>query len=84
MKVAVLVEVPPPVVVTVTLTGPLPEGEVAEHKIVDEQLTAVPAVPPKLAVVAPGTKPVPAMATTVLPTSGPADGVSEVIVGIAS
>jgi hypothetical protein len=65
---------------------PLPLGEVAEHKMVEEQLTAVPGKLPKLALVvaSPVMKPVPAMATTVPAASGPADGLTEVIAGTAS
>ena len=59
-------------------------GEVAVHKTAEEQLTAVPAVSPKLAVVAPVTKPVPVMDTAVPAVSGPADGLMALTVGTAS
>ena len=59
-------------------------GEVAVQRIVEAQLTEVPAVSPKMALVEPTTKPVPAMLTTELPPSGPAFGVTEVITGIGS
>jgi len=75
----------PPGVVTVMSTVPADcAGEVAVQRIVDEQLTDVPELRPKLAVVEPTTKPVPATLTTVPATSGPAFGVTEVITGITS
>jgi hypothetical protein len=75
----------PPGVATVTLTLPASsEGEVAVQDVVEEQLTAVPAVDPKLAVVEPTTKPVPVMPTLVLPNSGPVFGVTAVTVGATS
>jgi hypothetical protein len=74
----------------VTSTMPAePSGEVAEHRMVVEQLTAVAAAVPNLAVVvrAPEMKPVPAMATWVPAASGPDEpneDVTEVIAGTAS
>ena len=66
-------------------TGPaLPAGEVTEQVVVDEHDTAVAAVRPNLAVVAPATKPVPVMLTTVPPTNGPAVGEMALTVGTAS
>ena len=59
-------------------------GEVTEHKRADEQLTDVPAVPPKLALVLPVMKPVPVTVTTVPPTSGPTLGLMAVTVGATS
>ena len=60
------------------------DGEVVLQLVVVEQLTAVPAVPPKLAVVLPTTKPVPVTVTGVPPVSRPVVGLMEVITGIAS
>ena len=75
----------PPAVVRVMSTDPATSvGEVALHEVVEEQLTEVPAVEPNMAVVAPVTKPVPVIETTVPANSGPAEGVTEVTVGIAS
>jgi hypothetical protein len=75
----------PPGVVTVMSTVPIDSaGEVAVQRIVDEQLTDVPAVRPNIAVVEPTTKPVPLMLTTVAPPRGPAFGVTEVTTGAAS
>ena len=72
----------PPEVVTVTSTVPATSaGEVAVHKVVEVHETAVPAVPPKLAVVEPTTKLVPVMVTTVPPTSGPLLGEMAVMTG---
>ncbi len=55
-------------------------GEVAVQLVVELQLIAVPGLVPKLIVVIPTTKPVPVILTTVLPSSGPAEGVIEVTV----
>ena len=75
----------PPAVVTAMSTGPtVPAGAVALQAVVVEHDTAVPALAPNLAVVAPTTKPVPVMATAVPPTSGPAPGATAVTTGIAS
>ena len=72
----------PPAVAAVTSTVPASsDGEVAAHKVVDEQLTLVPAVPPKLAEVPLTTKPVPVMVTTVPPPRGPAMGEIPVMTG---
>jgi hypothetical protein len=71
-------------VVTVTSTVPAAsDGEVTVHEVVEVQLTEVPAVPPKLAVVRPTTKPVPVRLSTVPPTSGPVLGEIPVITGAA-
>ena len=62
---AELVALVPPGVVTVTLTTPAePEGDVAVQVVLEEQLTAVPALPPKETVLEPTTKTVPVMVTT--------------------
>jgi hypothetical protein len=50
----------------------------------EEQLTAVPAVAPKLRVVDPVTNPVPVMVTKVLPLVDPAVGLTAVTVGMGS
>ena len=72
----------PPGVVTMMSTVPDDsEGEVAVHKVGDEQLTAVAVVAPNLAVVLPMTKPAPVMVTTVPPPSGPALGAMAPTVG---
>ena len=72
----------PPAVVTVMLTVPVPGGEVLVHEVVDVQVTDVP-VAPKVAVVAPGTNPVPVKVTTVPPARGPASGAMPATKGIA-
>jgi hypothetical protein len=79
-------EVPPGVVTVMSTVPAEPVGEVAEHKMVVEQLTEVAAKLPKLAVVValPVMKPVPVMATTVPAVSGPAFGLMDVIAGITS
>jgi hypothetical protein len=65
----------PPAVLTVTSTVPAASaGEVTVQLVVDEQLTAVAAVPPKLAAVVPTAKLVPVTVTTVPPASGPEFG----------
>jgi hypothetical protein len=67
-----------PAAVTVTSTVPAASaGEMTVQVVLDEQLTAVPAVPPKLTVVAPGTNPVPVTVTTVPPPIGPELGATE-------
>ena len=55
----------------------------AVHEVLDVQVTGVPVVP-KVAVVAPGTKPMPVTVTTVPPASGPAAGETPETVGVAS
>ena len=78
---APVVEVAPDTL-TVTSTVPTgPDGEVAEHRVTVEQVTAVAAVDPKEIVPTPTTKPVPVMVTTVPPTSGPAAGATADTVG---
>jgi hypothetical protein len=82
LSAAEVADVPPPTVVTVRSTVPAASsGEVAVHEVVDEQLTEVPAVPPKLAVVEPTTKLVPVIVTTVPPPTGPTPGVIAVTTG---
>ena len=67
-----------------TLTVPAkPPGEVAVQTVVDEQLM-VALVVPNSAVVAPATKPLPVTVTEVPPRSGPALGLTELTVGMAS
>lgn len=70
----------PPDVVTVTLTAPVPAGEVTRIWDADTTLTLVPGVLPN-DTVAPATKPVPVMVTAVVPAAGPLAGDREVIVG---
>ena len=73
--------------VTKMSTVPAPAGgEVTEQLVTAEQLTAVAAVAPNVAVVAvvPVTKPVPVTVTTVPPPRGPAVGVTAVTLGTAS
>jgi hypothetical protein len=72
-----------PLTVTVTSTVPLPAGLVARQLEVLVQLTAVPALPPKLTVVAPAVvlKLVPLTVTTVPPAAGPVVGEIPVTVG---
>ena len=75
----------PPAVVTSMSTWPADSaGEMAEQLVVDVQLTPVPALEPKATVLAPMTKPVPVIATVVLPDVGPAVGETAVTVGTAS
>ena len=64
-----------PAAVTVTSTTPAkPDGEMALHEVVEAQLTEVPAEAPKATVLAPTTKPVPVMVTSVPPPTGPLSG----------
>ena len=68
-------------VCTVTSTVPADSaGESAVHDVLDEQLTPVAAVEPKLTV-SPNWKPVPVMVTVVPPAVGPAVGLMAVTVG---
>ena len=79
------IEVVPPGVVTVRSTMPAePEGALAVHEVVDEQLTAVAGFEPNLAELEPTTKPVPVTLTTVPPTSGPALGLMAETLGTGS
>jgi hypothetical protein len=81
---AALVAEVPPEVVTVTSTVPAAcVGVVTEQLVVVEQLTPVPAVDPKLTVVAPVTNPVPVMVTVVPPVVAPVLGAIPVMVGTA-
>jgi hypothetical protein len=75
----------PPGVETVRSTIPADSaGEVTEQVVVVEQVTAVAAVDPKLAVVDPTTKPVPVTVTAVPPPSGPEIGLMAVTTGTAT
>ena len=71
---ALVAEVPPEVVTVMSTVPSAPAGEVAVQVVAEVHETAVAAVPPKLAVVAPATKPVPVMVTTVAPPGGPPFG----------
>jgi hypothetical protein len=72
-------------VATVTSGEPMvPLGEVAMQEVVEEQLTELAPVEPNSTVVEPTTKPVPVMVTIVPPAKGPAEGLTELIVGAAS
>ena len=82
---AELVALVPPGVVTVTLTTLADlAGEVAVQVVLEEQLTEVPALPPKETVLEPTTKPVPVMVTMSVPPLPPAFGLTPVTVGTAS
>jgi hypothetical protein len=75
----------PPTVATLTLTKPaLSAGEVALQLVLLEQLSALAASVPNLAVVEPTTKPVPVMVTTSVPPVPPADRLMELMTGTAS
>jgi len=77
-------EVPPVVVVAVTLTVPAaPAGEVALIEVADTKVTVDAAVAPNFTVVAPETNPVPVRVTTVPPATGPLVTFSPVTVGAA-
>jgi len=69
--------------VTVTSTLPVPEGLVAVQVVAELQLTEVPAVLPKLTVVAPEVveKLVPVIVTEVPPAAGPEVGLMALTVG---
>src|SRR5271170_8485656 len=72
----------PIVVATVMSTAPAePAGETTVQLVVDEQLTAVPALVPNSTVVAPTTNPVPVMVTVVSPPVVPKVGVMDVTTG---
>ena len=55
-------------------------GVVAVQEVLEVQMIE-PAVPPKLTLVEPTTKPVPVTAMTVPPPTGPRPGLSELMVG---
>ena len=75
----------PPGVVTVMSTVPADSaGENAVQEVAETQLNTLAVVNPNSAVVEPTMKPVPVTPTVVPPTRDPADGLTEVIVGIAS
>jgi len=77
-------EVPPVVVVAVTLMVPaVPRGAVALIEVADTKVTVDAAVAPNFTVVAPETKPVPVRVTTVPAARGPLDGLRAVTVGAA-
>jgi hypothetical protein len=71
----------PPGVVTVMSTVPADSAGEVTVQLVVEQLTAVAAVSPKLAVVLPVTKLAPVRVTTVPPPSGPALGAMALMAG---
>jgi hypothetical protein len=72
--------VPPPGIVTVTSTAPVPAGEVAVIDVALLTVKLLAAVPPKLTAVAP-VKVVPAIVTDVPPAAGPEEGLTRVTVG---
>jgi hypothetical protein len=72
----------PPGVVTVTLTVPVPAGEVAVIDVALLTTTPVAALAPKWTAVAP-VKLVPVMVTLVPPAAGPDVGLMPVTVGAA-
>lgn len=71
--------------VAVTLTVPMPAGDVPVHWVEDEQVTEVAAEPPNMNDVAPGagSKAAPEKVTDVPPAAGPEDGEIELKVGTA-
>ena len=73
----------PPGVVTVVSAGPvaIPAGAVTVQVVLELHDAAPAATVPTLAVVEPGTNPVPVTVTTVPPASGPARGEIWVTVG---
>jgi hypothetical protein len=73
----------PPVVVTLTLTVPDPEGEVAVIEVAEFTVMPVAEAAPKITAVAP-LKLVPVMVTTVPPAPGPEVGEIDVTVGAAT
>ena len=75
---------PPAVTVTSTSPAVVATGLVALQLVVELQVTAVPAVVPKLIVVPVVPKPVPVMVTGVPPAKGPEVGVILVTVGAAA
>ena len=80
-KVKVPADVPVPFgVVTLTVTAPVPAGDVAVIWVAEFTVKLVAAVAPNLTAVAP-VKPVPVMTTLVPPVVGPDVGASPVTVG---
>ena len=77
---AALVALVPPGVVTVTSTVPAPTGEVAVMPVGLLTVKLAAAVVPNLTALAP-VKPVPVIATEVLPVVGPEAGLTPVTVG---
>ncbi len=75
---ALLVALMPPAVVTVTLTVPLPAGEVAVHEVAVQD-TPVAAMPPNATL--PPVRLDPVTVTVVPPAAGPLDGLTPVTVG---
>ncbi len=81
MKVPADVPVPP-TVVTLTVTAPVPAGDVAVIWVAELTVKLVALVPPNLTAVAP-VKSVPVMTTLVPPAAGPDVGARPVTVGAA-
>jgi hypothetical protein len=81
LSAAEVAEVPAEVVTVMSTIPADSPGDVAEHEVVDAQLTLVPAVVPNLTVVEPTTKPAPVMATAVPPANRPAPGEIPVMTG---
>ena len=73
----------PPVVITLTSTVPVPEGDVAVIVVEDTTVKPVAAVAPKVTAVAPE-RLVPVMVTVVPPAPGPDVGEIELTVGAAT
>jgi hypothetical protein len=80
---AALVALVPPAVVTVTLTVPLPDGEVAVMELELLTVKVAAAVFPNLTALVP-VKPVPVTVTEVPPPDGPEEGLTELTVGAAT
>ena len=74
-------DAPPAVVITVTETMPVPDGESTVRLVGLVTSTEVPSVEPNSTVVAPVTKPVPVTVTEVPPAWGPLVGLILVTVG---
>ena len=75
---AALIALVPPPVFTVTLTVPLPAGEIAVHKVAVQDTPVAGADPNDTL---PPDRPVPVTLTAVPPAGGPLDGLTPVTVG---
>jgi len=75
---AALVALVPPLVLTVTLTMPLPAGEIAVHEVAEQDTPLAGAEPNDTL---PPDRPDPVTVTAVPPAAGPLDGLTPVTAG---
>lgn len=85
LSAALVVEVPPGVVIVMSTAPSEPAGGETVSDVAELTVTLVPGCPaPKLTLVPPVTKPVPVRVTAIPPVAGPAPGATAVTTGTGS